>query len=372
MRFQSWMQPHILVTIVALCTSMSCVPKSKPTQVELPSDRTVDSREIRVWLYELTHELAAQVESVADEIMESAESMETRRAALEFKAATVSALQRASFQPEPVVVFADLWLLVVQLKLSVESERGESWFGEYAPIVDEAVQQMEQTIIDFYIEKGGDPFESGAYDMIHDYAKANPIIGSIYSRPSASGPLVDRLRGQETGAFAAVGTLVEGFADLSDRLSIYGEQLPKRARWQAEILLLDQGIDRTSVEQLLVDANRLGDGADSLVEFADEVPALIDERVAGVMTDLDSALAGFDPQSIQGMLDATVAKHMAQALSTLSAERAIVMKGVTDERLAATQDVERVVNGSRVGAPAPPSRNAPADPPGIRSRETQW
>jgi len=333
-----------LAIVIALCTTVSCLPKSEPTQVELPSGQTLSVRETRVYLYELTNELAGQVEAVANEIMASAERMETRRSALEFKAATVSSLQRASFQPDTVMALADIWLLVAQLERRIKSEYGESRFGKYAPMVDEALHEMEQTIIDFITARGGEPIESGFYDMIHDYAEANPIRGSINSRPSASGPLAERVRSQKFGAIDAVGTMVEGFADLSDRLSIYGEQLPKQARWQAEILLFDQGLDRTTVEALLADTARLGRGADSLVEFADEVPTLIDDSVSGVMTDLESALKDLDPETIQGRLDAMVSNKMATALAAMSNERAIVMEGVAAERLAATHDIDRLVN----------------------------
>jgi hypothetical protein len=334
----------LLLSTLACVAGAACLPKAKPAKVDLPDGRVVEARQVRVWVYELTGQLAGRLERTADEIIESASDPAARRTALEWKAAGVPALQRASFHPDPVVALSDLWLFTVQLQDFFESPEGLLYLGEYAEPAIRTAKQMEQDVIDFIRERGADPKETGAYELIHDYAAKNPITASISTRPTAEPALMDRMPTGSIGAFAAVGTLVEGFADLSDRLSIYGEQLPKQVRWQAELLLFDMGLESIDIEAIEADVARLGRAADHLVEFSDGVPALIEEQVATVVPELEKAVIAIDLANLQASVDDRVAGHLAVALEAVTRERMAALDAVQQERIAALADAERMAN----------------------------
>jgi hypothetical protein len=334
----------IALTTMTCLAGTACLPKAQPAKVDLPDGRVVEARQVRVWVYELTNQLAGRLERTADEIIESASSPEARRTALEWKAAGVPALQRASFHPDPIVAISDLWLFTIQLQGFFESPEGLLYLGEYAEPAVRTARQMEQDVLDFILERGGKPHETGVYDTIHRYAADHPITHSISTRPTAEPALTDRMPSGSVGAFAAVGTLVEGFADLSDRLSIYGEHMPKQIRWQAELLLFDKGLESIDIEAVEADVARLGRAADHLVEFSDGVPALIEEQVATVLPEIEKAIISVELANLRGAVDDRVAAHLTVALEAVSEELEAALEAVSRERIAALEDAERMAN----------------------------
>ena len=332
------------IVLLACVAGTSCFPKVATSTVETPDHQIIDARQARMWVYELTSSLAGQIERSADEIIDAAEDSKVQRAALGWKASAVPALHRASFHPDPVTAIADLWLLVVQMKNRFQTEYGREIAGDFQMFVVETLNDMEENILEFLHDQGGEPVRSGAYDLIHSYAAAHPIETSISDRPTAAPLLIDRMRSGKIGGFAAVGSLVDAFADLSDRLTIYGEQLPKQARWQAEILLWDKGLESGDVATLLADTARLGRAADHLVEFSDEVPVMIDERVEELMPRIEELIESIDVGAFETSLDGMVAVHLAVALDAVTREREAAINAVHEERLAAVGDAERIVN----------------------------
>ena len=333
----------VLITLACM-VGTACLPKAKPTKIDLPDGRVVEARLVRVWVYELTNQLAGRVVRGADEIIELADDPAVRRTALEWKSAGVPALQRASFHPDPIVAITDLWLLSVQIQDHFESPDGRLHLGEYSGIATETAKQMEQDVLDFIRERGGKPMESGSYDLIHEYAAAHPIEHTISTRPTSGPALTDRLPTGSIGAFAAVGSLVEGFADLSDRLSIYGEHLPQQLRWQGEILAHDLGLGSIDIEAIQGDTARLARAADHLVEFSDGLPALIEQQVATVVPELEKAVIAIDLANLQASVDDRVAAHLAFALAAVTREREAALEAVHEERIEALADAERMAN----------------------------
>jgi len=334
----------LLLITLACVAGTACLPKAKPTRIDLPDGRVIDARQLRVWVYELTSRLAGRLESTADEIIDSSDDPVVRRAALEWKAAGVPALQRASFEPDPIVALSDLWLFTVQLQGFFQSPRSRLYLRSHTELAQRTAEQMEEDVLEFMYEHGGRPRESGTYDLIHEFATEHPIEHSISTRPSAAPALIDRMPTGSIGAFAAVGTLVEGFADLSDRIAIYGEQLPKQLRWQGEMLAHDLGLGSIDIEAIQADTARLGRAADHLVEFSDGLPALIEQQVATVVPELEKAVIAIDLATIQASVDDRVTAHLAIALAAVTREREAALDAVHEERVEALADAERMAN----------------------------
>jgi len=334
-----------LLILIPICIGgVSCLPKVQPSTVELPDSSTVQTREARGWVYEIANKLAGILELAADRIIEQAEDPMVRHNALEWKAAAIPALQRASFQPNPVLAIADVWLFTIQMQNALRGDFGRRRFGEHALDAAETTGEMEEIILQFIVDKGGNPRQNGNYDAFHKYAVANPIVGSISSRPTAGAILVDRVRAGKVGAIATLGSLVEGFADLSDRLSVYGEQLPKQARWQAELLLFDIGLDKVDFDAVVEDMARIGRTADVLTGFADGVPIHIDKGLEELLPPIEQAVQSVDLTGIYATFDDIIAAQLAVALAAVTAEREAVIDEVREERVAATADVERLAN----------------------------
>jgi hypothetical protein len=334
----------LFAVLLACVAGSSCLPKTKPTTIVTLSGEIIETRQVRVWVYELTNRLAGQIELAANEIIETAEDPNVRSAALKWKASVVPALQRASFQPDPLVAWADLWLFVIQLEDLMQTEYGRKTAGDLRMSVVETLKDMEDEILEFAREKGGAPIESGMYDLVHSHAAEHPIEASITTRPTIAAAVTDRLRTGNVGAFSAMGSLVEGFADLSDRLSIYAEQLPKQARWQAEILLWDAGLESGDINALLADVTRLGRVADRLVEFSDELPVMIDGHVEELMPRIKELIESIDLETFETSVDKIVTVQLAIALDAVTREREEAIDILLKERLVAFDDAEQMAN----------------------------
>jgi hypothetical protein len=335
---------RLLVLLVAMATATACLPKTKPTMVDLPRGEKVGVRQARALVNEVAAELAGRIESAAQTILDEADDARVRRAALMWRGNAVPALQRSSFRPDPIMALADLWLLVVQMQDFGASDRGKATFGPQIGIFVETTRNMEQFILDFIKDNGGQPEEHGVVELIHDFARQNLIEHSLSSRPTVAPALLERLRQDKMGAFASVGSMVESLGDLSDRLTIYGEQLPRQARWQAEILMFDAGLEYVDVESLTADMARLGRVSDHVIELSDQMPGLIDERIEILKTDVEATIESIDFAALQASMDEMVSAHKAVALQAITAERIAALAAVHEERVAAMTDAERIGN----------------------------
>jgi hypothetical protein len=333
---------RLVAVAMSLCAVAGCVPKAEPTTVALPSGTQIESRQARVWIYEIADRLAGEIERSADEIRAAAEEPRARRAALEWKTEGVPALYRAAFQPDIVIAVADMWLLIVQMQQFFESGAGREWLGEHADEAAETSRRMERDLVDFIKSVGGDPEQTQAGLLVHEFAAQNPILASIASRPTAAAALADRLRTGKIGTFEAVGTLVEGFGELSDRLSVYGEQMPKQVRWQAELLLFDKGLEHVDVDALLAETERLGRLADHTMEFTDGLPELIDGRIEANLPRVVAALEQVRLEAAMGDVDAMIGRHVAVAVEVIESERELLLQAVREEREVTMREAEQM------------------------------
>jgi hypothetical protein len=86
---------------------------------------------------------------------------------------------------------------------------------------------------------------------LDDWTTTHDIEHAISSRPSYAAGAAS-MRTDERDAFVVAGAVTDTIENLSDRLNTYAAQLPKLARWQAELLILDLG-GRHDLESALGD-----------------------------------------------------------------------------------------------------------------------
>ena len=212
---------HRILCIATACllaaVALGCLPKAKPRVITTRSGQEYTSREVRVRLYELSGRLSGRLEIAADDIGDAAQDSRMRMKAVRFKSEVVPALYRASFQADPIIAVADVWLFIFQLEDWLTTGRGKDHFGPHQGIAIAAVRRMNQEFEEFLIEHGGPDAETR--ELIRNHAAERPIGRSISTRPAAIAAMVEHFRKGKLGAFAAVGSLVEGFNDLSDPLS---------------------------------------------------------------------------------------------------------------------------------------------------------
>jgi len=71
---------------------------------------------------------------------------------------------------------------------------------------------------------------------------------------------------------------------------------------------------------------------------------LIDEKVEKLLPEVQRIVASIDIDGIVGSADEIAARHLAGALAAVTVEREAILGAVTEERVAALADAERMAN----------------------------
>jgi hypothetical protein len=116
----------------------------------------------------------------------------------------------------------------------------------------------------------------------------------------------------------------ETLESLSQRLNTYAAQLPKQARWQAELLVADLE-QEPAVASALGDVHALGTTARGANELLDDLPGLLGAD--------DSPVRRMLAEERRALLQGVSAERVA-TLQYATAERQVVLAFVREERLA--------------------------------------
>jgi len=135
----------------------------------------------------------------------------------------------------------------------------------------------------------------------------------------------------------AIGEATDTIESMSERLNTYAAQLPKLARWQAELLILNVGGVR-DLESALGDVHELGAVARRANDVLGDVPGMVNQAVA--------PLRDLTATERQVVLDAVNTQRLLTLEYITNAQRH-TLEFVTGERLAtiAAMQAERVLIG---------------------------
>lgn len=131
-------------------------------------------------------------------------------------------------------------------------------------------------------------------------------------------------RRSERDAFVAVGAVSETLESLALRLNTYAAQLPKQARWQAELLIADAEHEPV-VAGVLGEVHALGTTARSANALLGEGPNLFETE--------DSPVRRMLAAERRAVLEGVNVQRR-QTLEYVTAERLAVLAAVREERLA--------------------------------------
>lgn len=321
-----------VATFVAGCAS---APTRTPRMTQLGVQQT--SAETKVHLYEYLRWFSAQIAAAADDVRVTEKDPIVQEAALRLKANAVSSIQVAVFQRDPLAALADAWALTAGMARFFEDGNGKELFGGSQSRVVEALHGLELEVEALSQEVVGKERVDAVRPEIQRFVRENPIRDLSFGRRSAG------LRASAvtaaawgTGVVSSVAQLDETARDLSDRLTIYAEQLPQMARWQGEILLLQ------SQREVLTKpfAN---------IEHIDGSLGGIDRELVTIDQDI-GAVAGFTngaPALIAAertLLLEALARERTSVLSEVNRQRVATLVSLTAEReaiLAAIADLRR-------------------------------
>jgi len=276
----------------------------------------------------LTRDYAEHYNGVMIRLIDDAAARNTdpalRSQALRLKLGVVTASTRAATGLSPMGSLLDTWAFALQLRNYLDSSSGAGLLGNAEPDV----------------RAGADALANEADAMARkvtgeDYARYEAFVKRYVFRYPLEGPDCERIsvlsiwsaEGGDTAPLRSVGTVAQALGDVSDRMRIYGQEIPAVSLWQAERALDRAGVDANSYRATFrsIDAQLA-----KISTLAETSPALAHEAIAELRRSLNESSDRLD-------------NAWTQMLQTLRVERAALAANIASEResLTAAADVER-------------------------------
>jgi hypothetical protein len=226
-------------------------------------------------------------------------------------------------------------------------------------IANSVLDEMESDIKLIIDNAGPDTdYESGR-DLVYDHVKKTQIDETFTSRRGSTVFLAEFTARAGGSALKSISSVTETLEDLVARIDINAEYLPKLARWQAMILLMDQDLENIgpSLENLAYIELVAGE-IDRLTPIVEGLPDLVAEERVAVLEALDAylsrTLAFVDQQRTtlmthdvrterEAVLGAIREERIA-VLEAIAEERGIVLDALREERSAAFEDLDELMD----------------------------
>jgi hypothetical protein len=339
-----WAGAALVALLVALLGASACgapkVTKRQTDIMEKAGTVSVSAAVLRVGVNDLVDRFAGRIEQSADRIVEEADTAAVRQRALALKANAIPMVYTAGYRADPLSAAIDVWVLAFQFREYVESAAGHAAFGPQQRVLhDTAGEQLADVdAVMRTIAIKPEHFDR-ARPQVEQWATGHPIAQAFAGRSSGAS-LLTSLK-SEQDVFLVVGSLSDTLENVSERLNTYAAQLPKQARWQAE-LLASQMTTGLKLDQAVADFHDVATAARHATGVLDGIPALIDLEREILATERRAVLAGVDGQRVQTLAVLTdyVTSERLALVAAVREERLATIAAVDHERLATIAAVE--------------------------------
>lgn len=283
------------------------------------------SRILRNQTREFASVFSSRVARLADSIVARADDPKIRAEAIRWKLGATAAIHQAALRSDPMLALVDAWAVCRQMRGFFQADH-EEFGAEQAALVKTAgeleteMSRMARRIL------SSDEF-TRASSFVERHGTAHPLRSLAFERDSIS---LDWLADDSGMPPAGVGNMAEAIADLSDRVSVFSQQLPLEIRWRIDL-------ERAELEPLFKDVNQLSASAGAALA---SVPALAENaRVLAENAKELTRVTAQIPQTLAPELTRFDQEWKA-TLATLQKEREAVMLAVKEERIAVVQTLE--------------------------------
>lgn len=312
----------VCILLLLLLGGCATAPQ-KPAYMASAPGVHVEPAELRVRVYVYESFFASTVQSSANEILAKEEDFEIRQAALLWKINVIPAMQKAVFQADPLAALGEAWVLTLQMARYFDEGPGRDLFGESQSIAVEAAHDLESEVQAVALSIGDPTAAAEIKRDFEQWVEDNPILDINFGRRSVmTDASAVTARALGVGGLTAVGQMDETLRDIADRLTIYTEQLPKQARWHAELVIAEAY--RQFGEKLTRDIDSIETSAEGLDTFFNEkTPELISSEREAVV------------REFRRELNELLAEERVIVLEALKTEREVIL-GELDRQLKAT------------------------------------
>jgi hypothetical protein len=275
--------PLLLFPVAFVIVGHGCT--TAPTQrgsVEALQLR-VSNQKVRLLTRTYAEQFGGTIEVTADRIAEQTDEIPVRRALLLWKLQGISAIFGAAFHLDPVISFLDLATLSAQMRDFFQTGPGSEVLGPLSPQAAEACNAMWELAIEIGDSIRGPVGTKPLGESLEDWIQQHPIDNWQFEREPVAPHIYLILDDQKLTLGGSVVAIEERIDDLSAQVTFINTKLLDRARWQAELLLLDaeSNLPLDSLRLLLHASNSTMNNLDA---FLESVPTLIGrERAAALL-----------------------------------------------------------------------------------------
>ncbi|MCY2974595.1 MAG: hypothetical protein NTW52_08005 [Planctomycetota bacterium] len=278
------------------------------------------SHQLRVLVNEYVVLSSHRVESRADKILADNPDVAIRKSALLWKINGIASAFQAASRQDPFGAYLDLWVLNRQMTQLFESPTGTELFGKWQPeavaecqFLEERLQRINETV---------STDTQHAANFVEKFATDYPLRSLYLDREPMASRYIEEIQTPSKEVIQVIAQMDSNIEALKKLTILYAEHLPKQARWQSELLLID-ATQMDVVQRPLQDLTLAANAASRIADTSETVPLILQDELQKV-----SAL--ITQERLQVTRDVDLMRS--ETLSQLKGERAIVLAAFQHER----------------------------------------
>jgi len=232
-----WRLALVLGLTVGGCGTLS---ESKGITRTYYGDLKLTPIQVRALIDDYALRFALRVEGTADRILAGSSSREVSRHALLWKINGISACFMAASRSDPISALSDVTILTLQMRRFFEGGAGSHLFGVGQADAVAVAWELEREILEIRNLLSDDQagLETGMRRM-EDFVERAPLTDLTFVRSSPAREYLSAVLSQDRNLFGVVEDINQTVAELQGLFVLQAAHLPKRSRWEAELLLLD-------------------------------------------------------------------------------------------------------------------------------------
>ena len=331
-----------------------------PRQTKFMEQRgiTVSAEELRIQVRSLAAPFSGIMEEIADQFLENSQDPAEIRLGLLWKTNGIPAIQRSLFVQDPLAALFDTWVLLAQIRNYFETGPGSEPGRRGRDFAFDGIDRMEGQIELLVRSVSATDDIEAPRNLVYQAAAKAEVDTTFATRPSTEAQLAKFTAEAKPGIGTAVGALTTGLGDLWARLDVYSAFLPKQARWQAELMVVelaggrDPGVVFDNLEAITASIDRIAEtveAAPDLVTSEREavLQALQQERIIALKTFQEEFARAYEFISRERVAAFTegIAAEREAALEALTRERIATLETIHEERVATLLELEAIVGG---------------------------
>jgi hypothetical protein len=325
---------------------------------------TISAAQLRVQVRSLAGRFSGLMEDGGRAVLERTDDPAVKRRALLWLSNGIPAMQQALFQPDPLAALVDAQYLIAQMRQYFADGGEHDLSQEYQELANGILDEMEADIELIVNNAGPNTDYQAGRRLVYETAAQYPIDSSFVSRRGSAALLAEFTARAGGGALASIGSITESVEDLVARVDLNAEYLPKFARWQAQLLIMDDIKGDEDYAPFLAAVQQL-QHLELVAAFLEDLDPLIADLPAMVAGErqavldrveqyLEQTLTFVDGQRATLMHEdvptereailAAVREERVAVLAAIAEERRIVLEAVSAERTAAFADLDALVD----------------------------